>query len=82
MQGRDHPSADKRETYEVGIFIWVETEAFDDSEAPSVAEAALNLPGTWANRKPLKSTGVINGYNVKAQINRSQAIYVKKVQDD
>lgn len=72
---REHPHADDRRTFKVGFFAWVETEAFDASEAGLVAEAALGWPGSWSlPHDPTESEGVLNGYRVKARLLRTQAM--------
>jgi len=76
-----HPHAADRKTFEVGFFAWVEVEAFDESEAGMVAEAALGWPGSWASREPVEGEGELNGYVVQAKITRTQAMTARPLQN-
>lgn len=72
---REHPHADKRQTFRVGYFVWADVEAFDASEAGIVGEAAFGWPGNWSiPHDPVPYEGSLNGYIVRASIVRSQAM--------
>lgn len=69
---------DTRKTFRVGYFVTVDVEAWHESEAGMVGEAACLWPGDWRPpHDPVECVGVINGHTVTARIVRSEVLMVK-----
>lgn len=71
-----------KKTWRLGIFVTVDVEAGNETDAWAVAERACNFPGEWRHSEPIVVTGELMNKPVSAIIIRSQTLTIQQLNEE